>query len=87
MSYEIKITEKREVKKLVGKNWEVIGTKEVPREKEYYADRKGEPETRIEEIRGYTPEIEKTVIETRDVLSQVVDELDLSAVIKAINNL
>jgi hypothetical protein len=36
---------------------------------------------------GYTPEIEKQVEEKRDVLTQVVDEIDLPAVIRAINKL
>ncbi len=86
MSFEIVIIERRNVVKVVGKEWGVIGTKEVARDTQFLQDRE-EPRTRIEEIRGYTPEIEKTVVETREVLKQCVDELDLSAVIKAINKL
>ena len=87
MSYEIIIKEHREVKKLCGKEWATIGTKEVEREERFYAQSDNEPKTRIVEVRGYTPEIEKTVTEEREVLKQVVDSLDLAAVIKAINKL
>lgn len=87
MSYEITIKERREVKKLVGKEWAVIGTKEVPRDESFYRQDKDEPKTRIEDVRGYTPEIEKTVIEDREVLKQIVDTLDLAAVIRAINKI
>ena len=86
MSYQITITETRDVKKIVGKDWDTIGTKEVLRDITYLQD-KTEPKTRIEDVRGYTPEIEKTVSETRQILIQTVDEIDLPAVIKAINNL
>jgi hypothetical protein len=73
MSYEIIIKERREVKKIVGKEWATIGTKEVPRDETYYQQDKSEPKTRIEDVRGYTPEIEKTVTEEREVLKQTVD--------------
>lgn len=75
------------VKEFVGKEWETIGTKEVPREKTYYENSKDEPKTRIEEVRGYTPEIEKNVVKSVQVLSQTIENIDLAKVIKAINNL
>ncbi len=89
MSYKIVITEQRTVKKLVGKDWCVIGTREVPREEQFYRhkDEPDEPKTRIEEVRGYTPEIEKPVTETVELLSQTVETLNLPAVIKAVNGL
>lgn len=87
MSFEITITEKRDVKKIVGKDWATVGTKEVPRDLDFHAGKAGEPKTRIEEVRGYTPEVEKTITETREVLKQTVDTLDLPAVIRAINKL
>lgn len=87
MSYEIIIKERRDVKKLFSKEWDIIGTKEVDREVRFCSHGTGEPKTRIEEVRGYTPEIEKTVTEEREILKQTVDTLDLSAVIKAINKL
>jgi hypothetical protein len=87
MSYEITITERRDVKKLVGKDWAVVGTREVARNEGFYAGSDIEPKTRVESVHGYTPEIEKTISESREVLKQTVDVLDLSAVIKAINRL
>lgn len=69
MSYQITITETREVTGTVGKNWAVIA--EHGTEKEY----------------GYTPEVEKIVRQERKVLEQVVDTLDLAAVIRAVNGL
>lgn len=87
MSYEITIKERREVKKIVGKEWATIGTKEVEREERFYRSSQDEPKTRIEEIRGYTPEVEKTVTEEREILKQTVEMLDLPGVIRAINKL
>jgi hypothetical protein len=87
MSFKITITETRPVKKLVGKNWDVIGTNEVPRDRQYYQSDADQPKTRIEDVRGYTPEIEKTVEETRTVLEQNIDTLNLVNVIKAINGI
>lgn len=85
--FKIEITETKQVKQLVGKVWDVVGTKEVPRDRSYYEHEKDQPKTRIEDVRGYTPEIEKTVEETRVVLLQNVECLCLSDVIKAINGL
>lgn len=87
MSFEITIIEKRDTKKIVGKDWVVLGTKEEAREPSFWAEGRAEPKTRIVEVRGYSPEIEKTVQEEREVLKQTVDTLDLPAVIKAINKL
>ena len=87
MSYKIVITETRPVVKTVGKNWDVVGTREVARDEQFYRNDGDEPKTRIEDVRDYTPEIQKTVDETRTVLEQNVDTLDVPAVIKAINNL
>jgi hypothetical protein len=87
MSYEILIKEKRQVKKLVGKEWQVIGEKEVEREQRLYSLNKEEPKTRMDSVYGYTPEIEKTVIEEQEILKQTVEILNLAKVIKAINGL
>lgn len=87
MSYEITITETRRVVRKVGREWAVIGSREVERDSTFYSSDPNEPKTRIEEVRGYTPEIEKDVTETREVLKQTVDELDLPSVIKAINKI
>ncbi len=88
MSYKITITETTIVTKTVGKVWDVIGEKEVMRGIDLYERLEpGEPKTRIEQIRGYTPEIEKQQEVSREVLSQEVENLDLVAVIKAINSI
>ena len=87
MAYQITITQTRTVKTMAGKEWTIIGTKEVPRDASYYRDDSNQPKTRIEEVRGYTPEIEKLQVQTVEVLKQQVDDLDLAAVIKAINKL
>lgn len=87
MSYEITITETRSVVRKVGREWAQTGTKEVPRDQRYIDGKESEPKTRMEPTFGHTPEVEKTVTETRNVLTQIVEELDLPAVVKAINKL
>lgn len=77
MSFKITIIETRDVTRTVGKDWKIIGQKP--------ALSVSAPAV-IDEY-GYTPEIEKTVKESREILTQTVDELDLPAVIKAINKL
>lgn len=72
--FEIIIRETKDVVKTVGRNWEVIGQNEPAGEK--YAPTS---------VYGYTPEIEKTVTETKEIYKQLVDELDLKNVIRAIN--
>ena len=84
--FKITIEETKTVKKVSGKEWAKIDTEEVEREGRY-AMGENEPKTRIKDVMGYTPEIEKLVSVTREVLVQVVDDLDLAKVIKAINNL
>lgn len=83
--FKITITQTREVKKIVGKEWEVVDTEEVHRDNDCILQ--GEPRTRVKDVHGYTPEIEKTLIEERTILIQEVETLDLAAVIKAINGL
>lgn len=84
MSFTITITETRDVTKLCGKQWLQVGEKEVERD-HHFSSGDSESKTRIESVFGYTPEIEKRLDVKRDVLIQEVDELDLIAVIKAIN--
>lgn len=83
--FEITIKQTRQVKKTLERKWVVIGTQEVAREERFFGA--GEPQTRIENVHGYTPEEEGIVTESVTVLTQVVDELDMAAVIKAINGL
>lgn len=79
MSFEIKIVETREIKKVVGGDWVITG--QVQKRSEYTDD------LYLSDERGYSPEIEKTVVEKIERLSQVVDDLDVQAVIRAINGL
>lgn len=85
--FEITIKETKQVKKLTGKEWKVIGTEEVRRDPSYYQHDKNEPRTRITEVSGYTPEIEKVVEVEVVVFTQKVDSMNLASVIKAINGL
>lgn len=84
--FKITIEETKLVKKVVGKEWTSIGTKEVARDERYYQD-SNEPKTRIENVLGYTPEIEKFVEVKSTVLMQEVETIDLAEVIKALNGL
>lgn len=85
--FEITITEITEVRKPGKRQWVQVGTKEVDREPGYYRDLDKEPKTRIEAIHGYAPEIEEVTTEKILKLQQVVDDLDFSAVVRAINRL
>lgn len=85
--FKITIEETKTVNKMIGKVWAIVGTKEVDREDRHYQHDKDEPKTRIDNIYGHTPEIEKDVEVTNTVLTQEVETLDLAKVIKAINNL
>lgn len=86
MPYKITIEKTHEVRCTLPKRWEVIGEKEVARDTEFIHTAE-EKTTRIETIRGYTPEVETIQTETVKILEQSVDELDLPAVIRAINKL
>lgn len=85
--FKITIEETKTVKKTVGKEYRIIGEKEVLREPNLYRDSAAEPKTRIENIYGYTPETENSVEVTSVILTQEVETLDLALVIKSINKL
>jgi len=87
MSYKITITQIATIESVAGKEWVQIGTKEVPREDRYFQQDKDEPKTRLEPVYGYSPEISKRKIMTEEVFTQTVPDLDLAAVIKAINKI
>lgn len=98
MSYEIIIIEKKIADVPHGKNWAVIRERLVTAEEmkkafdDRYYDKKEfrewleDKDFKIEE-RGYTPEITKKEAVETEILRQNVEELDLKAVIKAINGL
>lgn len=87
MAYKITITQAREVRFIKPKEWVQVGDEEVERDERWYGDKDKEPKTRIKAVYGYSPEVETRKVEQRDVLVQEVDNLDLAAVIKAINGL
>jgi len=79
MNYTIKIQKTEIIKKASGREWKQIGVKEQQIE---YSNK-----TELVPEYGYTPEIEREVEVVTDVLCQTVSDLDLAAVIKAINKL
>jgi hypothetical protein len=80
MSYRITITRIETVMKKLGQEWRVTGEEPMyPGSPEQAAIKK--------QTWGYTPEIEKETAEETEVLKQTVQNIDLAAVIKAINNL
>lgn len=76
MSFTITIT-KHWAEKVKTKEWVKVGEEPDPK----YGDdaKKG--------VYGYGPETEKVVEKSCEILKQVVTELDLAAVIKAINKM
>lgn len=87
MSFIITIIEKRSVLELVQPEYQKIGTKEEERESRFFSDDPKEPKTRIADVWGYPPKVEKIVTKDRELLKQEVETLDLNLVITAINKL
>lgn len=71
MSFTIRIDRNETVVKKCGKEWKVVGSDANQNNPKY----------------GYTPEIEKEQEVVTKVFEQTVAELDLNAVIKAVNKL
>ncbi len=71
MSFKITITKTETKEVYAGKDWEEGVKKETDDSSSY----------------GYTPEITKHKEITTEILSQVVDELDLPKVIRALNQI
>lgn len=65
--------------------WGVIDTVEEPRNQEYV--RENEQMTRIKEVHGYRPERSVTKNQAVKIYEQTTEELNLPAVIKAINGI
>jgi hypothetical protein len=86
MPFKITIQETKEVIATTGKEYVQIDTEEVERE-DRWASQEDEPKTRIKPVYGYSPEVEKKVSVTREVLTQTVEELDVNKVIRAINGI
>lgn len=88
--YEIVITQKVLKKVPAGEDWEIIDKRpynkeEVDKMDEMYKKSLGE--LALKEVYGYTPKTIKEEHVEVDILKQTVMELDLPAVIKAINRL
>ena len=85
MPYKITIEELTNTIETVDGEWTTVDTEEVERDARY-AEKDG-PRTRIKDVKGYAPSQEKRVLRTRIALVQEIDELNLIAVIRAINGI
>lgn len=86
--YKITIEQTKNITTKDNKSWVRLGDEEVERKKSFYdMEDKDEPKTRITEITGWSPEIEKTEEVTTEIYKQCVDELDLNKVIIAVNGI
>jgi hypothetical protein len=92
--YEITITKTATETRLSGKEWGIIGKRLVtdedikPSAYESYSvlrDKVLAGNVILMEQLGYTPEIEKQVEVKREIFKQIVEDLNLVAVINAIN--
>ncbi|KKN49369.1 hypothetical protein LCGC14_0643450 [marine sediment metagenome] len=83
--FKITIEKTQPIRKTIGKQWKKVGQKEEERGQQF---RVGEgPHVYLSDVMGYTPEVETVRDEIRTLLVQEVDELDLKAVIRAVNGL
>jgi len=87
--FKIEITEIKTETKTVRGEHTTIGTEEVERDKGFYSgvDDADEPKTRVTAVYGYAPDIEKEISSTNSIFSQEVKDLDLKAVIMAVNGI
>lgn len=89
--FEITIKETTTTRKLVRGAWLVVEkrpytNKELSESNSWFAD-KEEAKKEIKDIMGYAPDREQDVTSEREILKQSVDDLDLAAVIRAVNKL
>ena len=85
--YEIIITKKTAEKSIEGHEWEVVGEEPIEKDGELLIAHHPDGEIILRRVYGYTPEIVKEREVERLILKQTVDDLDLAAVIKAINKI
>jgi len=85
--YKITIEKIDKTNKMVQGEWGVIDkrpyTEEEAKKAYEFKEFKGE----LKEVRGYRPNVEKTIETETTILTQTIDELDLVSVIKAINKI
>lgn len=85
MSYRVQITKTETVKCQGGRKWEIVRTEaEADALREKYGK---DLDDDHDGVYGYTPPYDATKEQSVDVLDQVVEELDLIGVIKAINGI
>ena len=85
--FKITITEIKDVKTIKTPEWTTVEKRPYTPEElknsgdsEYYKQQ-------LKSVTGHTPEIEQTVQVEIEILKQVIDDLDLNNVIKAINKI
>jgi len=66
--------------------WTQVDTEEVERDQSFYQSG-DEPRTRVKPVYGHTPDRSVTKKTEREIFSQVVEELNLKQVIRAVNDL
>lgn len=86
MSFKVTITETKSMRRIKPKEWTKVDSEEVARDNQWLIS-ESEPKTRIKDVYGYTPEVETVTIDTVQIYEQVVHEMDLPSVIKAINGM
>lgn len=92
MKYEITIKEVGQVTQMVKGVWEVVENrpwtaKELHDSAQYSHESDFTDKHPLKEVRAYTPDRETIVNVDKEIYRQSVDELDLAAVIKAVNKL
>lgn len=85
--YEIIIKETKTVKAIKGNEWAVIGESDVPFKNESSEKTLSLRSDGKYSVYGYTPEVEKQIVQTVDIFNQKVEKLDITKVIRAINDL
>lgn len=86
MKYTIVIKQEIKEEKEEKTEYQKIGSREVARAAEFVTE--GNPaETRIEDVYGYPPARREIVASEMVILKQEVEDLDIKAVIKAVNGI
>ena len=83
--YKITIEQTKEETKIEGKEWVVVGSEEVKRDVQFLMGDNDEPKTIIVDKHDYSPEITKKRMVTTKVYEQIVDDLNMQAVLDAVN--
>lgn len=92
MSYQITITKLSDVQTMKKGAWTVIdkvpwGEKTLSQAEIYGSTENFLNRNPLREVLGYAPDVSTTITKETEVLKQTVSDLDLTAVIKAINSI